>query len=193
MRIRLLVPLTVSLAFVVAACGGSSGPSANAGSSPTTLPGPTTTLHVATQASNVPSVSAKMICATEAQKEIYDSATGVKTVTPVKPTWVDHIYSCDYVYPGGAKMRLSVKEMSSAAETTTYYDSLATKLHRANTPVSVAGAFQTGNGSVVVRKDFKVLLIDVSKLPAQFGVPTESRGDAAINVAATVMGCWTGA
>jgi hypothetical protein len=194
-RIRRLVPLTVSLAFVVAACGGSSGSSSNPGSQSgvTTQSGPTTTLHVATQASNVPSVSAKMICTTEAQKEIYDSATGVKTVAPIKPTWVGHVYSCDYVYAAGARMRLSVKEMSSTAETTSYYDSLATKLHRTNTTVSVPGAFQVKDGSVVVRKDFKVLLIDVTKLPAQFGVPADTRGNVAINVAATIMGCWTGA
>ncbi len=49
------------------------------------------------------------------------------------------------------------------------------------------------DGSVVVRKDYKVLLIDVTKLPPQFGVPPASRGDVAINVAETIMGCWSGA
>jgi hypothetical protein len=134
-----------------------------------------------------------MICETEAQNDIYDSATGVKTVSISTPTWIDHVYSCDYVYPGGARMRLSVKEVSSAAETTAYYDSLATKLHKTNAQVSVPGAFQVQDGSVVVRKDFKILLVDVTKLPAQFGVPPASRGDVAINVAVTVMGCWVGA
>jgi hypothetical protein len=36
-------------------------------------------------------------------------------------------------------------------------------------------------------------LVDVSKLPASFGVPAASKADVAINVAATIMGCWTGA
>jgi hypothetical protein len=189
-RIRLLVPVSVSLALALAACGSSSKPS----SSPTTPQGPTTTIHRATLASNVPSESAKMICAAEAQKDIYDSATGVKTVSVSKPTWVDHVYSCDYVYPGGASLRLSVKEVSSDAETTAYFDSLATKLHKTDERAGLGqGAFQVRDGSLVVRKDFKILLVDVTKLPAQFGVPSDTRANVAINVAVTIMGCWTGA
>jgi hypothetical protein len=190
-RLRLVVPVSVSIALALAACGGSAKPS----SSPTTPPGPTTTAtgHIAKVASSTPSISAKMICEPEAQKEIYDSATGVKTVSVSKPTWVDHVYSCDYIYPGGARIRLAVKEMSSTAETTAYYDSLATKLHKTDAQVSVTGAFQVKDGSVVVRKDYKVLLVDITKLPAQFGVPADSRGDVAINIAVTIMGCWVGA
>jgi len=148
---------------------------------------------VAKLASNVPSVSAKMICEKEAEDDIYESATGVKTVAPFKPTWVDHVYSCDYVYPAGATMKLSVKEVSSEAETTAYFDSLVTSLGKKKDISGLGqGAFQTENGSMVVRKDFKILVIDVSKLPASFGVPAAPRGDVAINVAATIMGCWTG-
>jgi hypothetical protein len=190
-RIRLLLAVTLALAALLAACGGSAKPS----TSPTTPPGPTTTAsgHVAKPASNVASVSAKMICTTEAKNDIYQSATGVKTVAPFKPKWVDHVYSCDYVYPGGAKMTLSVKEVSNEAETTAYFDSLATKLGKTAAPVGIPNAFQVKGGSVVVRKDFKVLLVDVTKLPASFGVPSASKADVAINVAATIMGCWTGA
>ena len=46
---------------------------------------------------------------------------------------------------------------------------------------------------MVVRKDYKILLIDVTKLPAKFGVPSDVRGNVAINVAEAIMGCWTGA
>jgi hypothetical protein len=137
-----------------------------------------------------------MICEPEAINDIYNSATGVKTIKPFKPTWVNHIYSCDYVYPNGAVMRLSVKEMSSTEETTAYFDSLAQKLGKAAKQPTLGlgqGAFVTKNGSLVVRKDYKVLLIDVSKLPAQFGVPADTRENVAINVGVTVMGCWTGA
>ena len=59
-----------------------------------------------------------MICETEAANDIYQQATGVKTIAVFKPTWIDHVYSCDYDYPGGAKMTLSVKEVSSVDETT---------------------------------------------------------------------------
>lgn len=199
-RTRLVVPLFISVALLLAACGGGSG-SNSAGqnpstSSPATSPaGEGTTVHVAIKASNEPSVSAKMICETEAATEIYEQATGVKTIAPFHPTWVDHVYSCDYAYPGGAKMTLSVKEVSSPAETTAYFDSLATKLHKTKSLDQFSlgqGSFQVADGSVVVRKDYKILLIDVTKLPAEFGVPADSRGDVAINVAEAIMGCWSG-
>jgi hypothetical protein len=192
----MLVPVTISLVLLVAACGGSSKPTAQGSgtTAPTSPSGPTTTVHVAKQASNAPSISAKMICETAAKNDIYQSATGVKTIAAFKPTWVDHVYSCDYDYPGGVKMTLSVKEVSSTDETTAYFDSLAAKLGKTKEiPGLGQGAFQVRDGSVVVRKDFKILLIDVTKLPAQFGVPSDTRADVAINVAETIMGCWTGA
>jgi hypothetical protein len=201
-RTRLLLPVTVtvSLALLLAACGGSSGPSASPssrGSSTTAATGasgPSTTVHVAKPVSSTPSLSAKMICETEAEKEIYQQATGVKTVSVTTPTWIDHVYSCAYVYPGGARLTLSVKELADVAETTAYFDSLATKLGKTRDNLGVGqGSFQVRGGSVVVRKDYKVLLVDVTKLPAHFGVPTETPGDAAINVAEAIMGCWTGA
>ncbi len=189
MRTRLLVLIPASLALVLASCGGSSKSASSDATTTTAASG-----HVAKQASNVPSVSAKMICEDEASNEIYNSATGVKTIAALKPTWVDHVYSCDYAYPAGASMKLSVKEVSNTDETTAYFDSLATKLHKSRVLQGVGqGAFQVKDGSVVVRKDYKVLLVDVTKLPANFGVPSASRGDVAINVATTIMSCWSGA
>jgi len=184
---------------LLAACGGSSKPSASPTTqAPTTTAGapsgPSTTVHVAQLAKNVPSVSAKMICTPDAANEIYQQATGLKTVKPFAPRWQEHVYSCDYVYPAGAVMKLSVKEVSSPDETTAYFDSLATKLGKTKDVAQIGqGAFQTPNGSMVVRKDYKILLVDVTKLPAQFGVPSDTRGDVAINVSEAIMGCWTGA
>jgi hypothetical protein len=193
-RTRLLVPVTLLIVLGLAACGGSSSSS----SSPTTTgqskTGATTApAHVAKPVSNKPSISAQMICGPEAIKDIYESATGVKTVSTLKPTWIDHVYACDYVYPAGAVMHLSVKEFANSDETTAYFDSLATKLDKKQDIKSFGQpAFQTQDGSIVVRKDFKVLTVDVSKLPGQFGVPVAPRGDVAINVGAALMGCWTG-
>jgi hypothetical protein len=194
-QLRTVAIASVACASLLAACGGSSSNSGSPGtsSSPTTSGGSGTTEHVARLASNNPSVSAKMICESEAADDIYDQATGVKTIKPFKPTWVDHVYSCAYVYPNGAVMRLSVKELSSDAETTAYFDSLAQKLGKAKDRPEVGKAFTTRNGSLVVRKDYKVLLVDVSKLPASFGVPADPREDVAVNVGVTIMGCWTGA
>ena len=194
-QLRTVAIASVACASLLAACGGSSSNSGSpaTSSSPSTSAGPGTTEHVAKLASKNPSESAKMICESEAANDIYNQATGVKTIKPFKPTWVDHVYSCAYVYPNGAVMRLSVKELSSDAETTAYFDSLAQKLGKEKDQAIGQGAFTTKNGDLVVRKDYKVLLVDVSKLPASFGVPADTRENVAINVGATIMSCWTGA
>ena len=101
--------------------------------------------------------------------------------------------AADYKYPHGAVMTMSVKEMSSEEETTAYFNDLAQKLGKKQQIEIAQGAFITNDGSVVVRKDYKVLLVDISKLPATFGVPEDTRSNAAINTAYTVMNCWTGA
>jgi hypothetical protein len=43
-----------------------------------------------------------------------------------------------------------------------------------------------------VRKDFKVLHVDVSALPDRIGPQRHTRADAAFTVAAVIMSCWTG-
>ncbi len=54
------------------------------------------------------------------------------------------------------------------------------------------GAFQTTDGSMVVRKDWKVLLVNTAGLPAQFGQPPTSSGEVAVTVADVILGCWDG-
>jgi hypothetical protein len=131
-----------------------------------------------------------MVCAEEAQREIA-SALG-ETATVSTPTWVDHLYTCGYDYPSGS-IRLSVKELSSWSQTTAYFHGLATRLGKARDLQGLGqGAFQTTDGSVVVRKDWKVLLVDSAKLPPQFGVPATSSGDVAVTVADVILGCWSG-
>ena len=188
MRSRILL-VVVATAALAAGCGGSSKSGAPKSSGETTTSGG----HVAKVASANPSKSAKMICEDEARQDIADSAVGFDVVQPLKPVWKDHIYSCDYVYKNGAKMTLSVKELSSKEETDAYYNELEQRLGNKAPQYGLGqGAFVTDNGSVVVRKDYKVLLVDVSKLPAQFGDPPDTRSNDAINVGVTIMGCWTG-
>jgi hypothetical protein len=188
MRSRILLVLAVTTA-VAAGCGGSSKSGTPKSSGPTTTSGG----HVAKVASANPSKSAKMICEAEARQDIADSAIGFDVVQPLKPVWEDHVYSCDYVYKNGATMKLSVKELSSQEETDAYYKELEQKLGNKTPQYGLGqGAFVTDNGSVVVRKDYKVLVVDVSKLPAQFGDPPDTRSNDAINVGVTIMGCWTG-
>jgi hypothetical protein len=139
-----------------------------------------------------PSDSAKMICARDAQ-----DALGVNLgITPVQvttPTWSGHLYSCQYVYSTGA-VTLSVQELDNAKETTTYFDGFGTRLGRRPGRLAVGqGAYVTTDGSIVVRKDWKVLYVDVSHLPAEFGQPPQSAADAALSIAATILSCWSGA
>ena len=153
---------------------------------------PGTVRHVAEPAGPYPSASAQMVCAPEAQNEVA-SALGATGTVPVPPTWVDHLYSCRYVYPDGT-MALSVKELSNLAETTAYFESLHRLLGQSEQLNGVAqGAFVTRDGSLVLRKDYKVLLVDTSGLPVPFGSAFKSRSQVAVGVGITVLGCWTGA
>src|SRR2546423_534010 len=83
-----------------------------------------------------PSKSARMVCAPEAQKDIA-SALGVATTGVTEPTWLDHLYSCTYMYPDGS-MALSVKELSSRAQTSAYFASLRAQLGEAERLSGVA-------------------------------------------------------
>ena len=187
---RYRVAVTRLLFLVLAVCGlavagcGSSSPSGS----------PTTTAAAGAAGGHAsganPSASAQMICSTEAKKDIALSL-GV-TATVSKPTWVDHVYACKYTYANGY-INLSVKELETAAQTTAMYNSYAASLGRRTDAVSFGqGAFITTNGSVIVRKDFKVLDIDVSHIPQNFGNPLQDRSNVALSIAATVMSCWTG-
>lgn len=133
-----------------------------------------------------------MVCSDEAQEDIAD-ALGVTPTRVTTPTWVDHVYSCQYVYPNGV-LTLSVKELSSAAETQTYFDERGATLDRLPESVVLGqGAFHTANGSFIVRKDYKVLEVDVSGLPKEFGKLGLPRDVVARNVGEVIMGCWVDA
>jgi hypothetical protein len=133
-----------------------------------------------------------MVCAREAQSELVTSLEAQPTLVTT-PTWMDHVYSCKYMYPDGV-IALSVKELKNAAATTLYFNSLANQFGRRPQGLAIGqGAFYTTNGSVIVRKDYKVLDIDVSQLPPRFGNLGLGPSDAALSVAATIMSCWRGA
>jgi hypothetical protein len=190
----LFATATIAVVGILAAAGCGS----KAGTSTPTTAASSSGSAALEKAGPNPSISAKMVC-NEAKPLIATNAIGFDTTQPLHPTWnvQDHIYACDYVYSGGAQMRLSVKEMSSPAETTAYFDSLQQQYDKTGKTTALSGlgegSFQAPDGSVVVRKDNRVLLIDVSKLPAKFGIGSAQRSETAVSVAATVMGCWTGA
>lgn len=186
--------VAVSAVLALGACGGSSG-SAKAGS---TSPSSTTSVNEFSsplwdKAKPTPSKSAKMVCQKEAQVDIAANL-GLKLTSVTVPTWVkaQHLYSCTYVFPRG-KITLGVKELSNADETTAYFNSVKAKYGVTQQLNGLGqGAWILENNDVVARKDYKVLLVDVHAIPADF-VPAMVRSDVAINVATAIMGCWTGA
>jgi hypothetical protein len=133
-----------------------------------------------------------MICEAEVEADLVQ-ALGRTTVHPVTPSWTDDVYSCAYEYPDGS-FTLSVKQLPDSASTQLFFAHVAARRGRVRQLDGLGeGAFTTPDGSVVVRKDDKVLVVDVRKLAPQFGVPHDSRANVAITIAATIMGCWTGA
>jgi hypothetical protein len=192
MRKYVLVALALVAAMVLAGCG-SSGSSAGSDTTPPTTAVNQLSSPLWEKAKPTPSKSAKLVCSAEARQDIAASV-GVKETSVTTPTWdkAQHLYSCTYVYPKG-KISLSVKEMSSQAETTAYFDSVKQKYGLTQELNGLGqGAWILKNNDVVVRKDYKVLLVDVHAIPANFA-PAMTRSDVAVNVAVAIMGCWTGA
>jgi hypothetical protein len=137
-----------------------------------------------------PSIISKMVCNSEAQRK-FATILGVTAVVET-PTWTNHVYSCRYSYPSGS-FTLSVKELSSWPQTLAYFGRLRSELGDTSTyPRLGQGGFSTRDGSVVVRKDWKVLLVDTSTLPARFGDPPMPAANVAVTVAGIILGCWDG-
>jgi len=161
------------------------------GSTPATAP---TTTRPPKPAGALPSPISVQVCSHEAQREM--AAALGETAQVTTPTWLDHRYACTYGYPTAAppgSFEVSVQELSSWPETYAYYDGLATRLGKSRDLEALGqAAFQTTDGSVVVRKDWKVLLVDNTGLPAEFGVPPTSSTAVAVTVADVILGCWAG-
>jgi len=183
-----IVGCVLAAALALGACG-SSGSGAQ---SPTSTTNPFVNASWEKAGPN-PSISAQMICSGEARKDL-DATLLLKANKVTKPKWVreGHLYSCAYVYRRG-KIVLSVKELSSGAETTNYFESIKRKYGTSDELNGLGqGAWVLKNSDVVVRKDYKVLLVDVTGIPERL-VPAMRRSDVAISVASVIMSCWTGA
>jgi hypothetical protein len=176
----------------IAGCGGSAGPGAAATQSPaSTAPAASTAPGRTPQpAGKSPSSISRMICAPKAVADIAEVMGAKAAVTP--PTWTDHLYSCGFRYSEGT-MVLSIKELSSWPQTYGYFDQLGRTLHETTQIKQLGqGAFITSDGSVVVRKDWKILLVDISGVRGEVGSPPKPPGELAIYVAQAILGCWAG-
>jgi hypothetical protein len=151
---------------------------------------PTASAQASRPADRSPSQIARMVCTPKAAGDIAQ-VLGAKA-SVAAPIWADHLYSCGYQYKEGT-MVLSVKELSSWAQTYAYFDQLARTLHKTFPIAGLGqGAFGVRGGSVVVRKDWKILLVDISGLRGNVGSPPNSPEEVALNVAAAILGCWNG-
>jgi hypothetical protein len=136
----------------------------------------------------VPSAAAKLACSNDAVGDITTNL-GVGVTSPVTPTWSHNIYSCRYVFTGGI-MVLSVEDHPDANAATTAFTS-GEPSGATVVPGLGQQAYARADGSAVIRKDASVLTVDVSGLPATFGVPPHPRNIDALTVADAVLACWT--
>jgi hypothetical protein len=149
---------------------------------------PTTSLLVTYGAQ--PTASAQMVCGSDGQTAL-NTALNLTGLHVTTPTWVDHFYSCTYQYPSGS-FTLSVKELPTIAATVGYFTALKAKYTGAQRLGLGQDGFTGTDGTSVVRKDNKVLVVDVAKLPTQFGSPPQTHLQVSQTVAAALLGCWTG-
>jgi hypothetical protein len=160
-----------------------------AGPIPAALASPAATPGIAGR--RAPSPVSKMICSPEVRAEI----SAVLTVTlkrAARPTWVDQVYACRYPSRSGT-LTLSVKELPDATTSSTYVEDLGVALGRRPDLIRLGDeAFVATDGSVVVSKDNKVLVVDVSRLDPDIGTQHRAPADAALSVASVILGCWTG-
>lgn len=172
---RRLLPLALVLALSACSATAPSAP----GPTPSSATGPAT-------AGAGPDALTKMICEDEVHTELA-GFLGVDTVEPPRPTWVPPVFTCVYAYADG-RFTMTVWEQPDKAATEAYFKSKSD----GGTVLRGLGeaAATLPDGSVVLRKDTKVLLVDVSTLPKQFGQPPSDPAHAALTIAQVVMHCW---
>jgi hypothetical protein len=97
-------------------------------------------------------------------------------------------FSCVYSFDGG-KLDMSVHDLHTIGQARRYFQDLREREAVGDALSGLAeGGFTKADGSVVALKDAMVLTVDVTALP-----PTQvDRSGIAIDLAATVLGCWTG-
>ncbi|MCU1350878.1 MAG: hypothetical protein JWM05_87 [Acidimicrobiales bacterium] len=173
MRKILVSVLTVGL-LGVAGCGSSSK-----GSPSSTSP------------AAGPSKQAKMVCSTEAQRDL-GRALSLKPSAPVRDHWSAPDYSCTYRY-GAASFRLTVRDLPDRAATIRYFtEQLAKHGRKSSIPLGADDAALLRDDGLLARKDRHVLLVDVTGLPARFGKPPVPRTQIAYTVGGVIMACWKG-
>jgi hypothetical protein len=137
-----------------------------------------------------PSAKARMICADEAQEDLAGVlAVRAKVSTP---TWRDRTYACTYRYRSGS-FDISVLEYPRIAQAAAEFTRQSTGPTVTEPGVGMAdGAFVRSDGSIVVRADRRILEVDPTQLPEQFGKLRLTRSAFAQTVATVILRCWKG-
>ncbi|HEY1968969.1 MAG TPA: hypothetical protein VGH89_13545 [Pseudonocardia sp.] len=199
------VALLLAAGALCAACGGQPAPASppvtpghNAKPAwPAPAPWPSSTgpkwPTLAASPPGGPSISARQVCDPNNAQKAIAQALSLRPTSVTSPTWVDHLYTCRYNYPNGS-FTLSVKELTGDSQTVDYIDQLAARFGQKQQLEGIGqGAFWTTNGSLVTRKDNKVLLVDITNLPAQFANPPQPPKAISRVIGTVIMGCWTDA
>ena len=155
------IAAVVAALAAVAGCGGEPAP---VGPPPGQAP--------AAAVPDAPSPQAEMVCQPEAQQDIQDLIGVVPTkVGPIQYT--NHTTTCRYAYADGS-FTLVVEDLPNDITTTRTYEALAGKLGRTTSfDLPDAQGYSTSEGSVVLRRDTKVMLVDVTGLPAHVRRPAQ--------------------
>lgn len=116
---------------------------------------------------------------------------GFEHTVPLTPSWVDHNYSCDYVYEGGT-MRLWVGgEFSSVDETTAYFDSLAETVGGRTFLENVGeDAYSTTTGTRSFARTTRCSWSMCPGCPSASVNQSAAAARIATAVALAVLGCW---
>ena len=187
--------LLVASAVLLTGCASatpSGSPRPSGGQSVPATPTATASAGSSSSQGGGPSESARMICDIEVRSQVA-AMLSLPNPPPTTSSWADQVYTCVYHLTAGP-LTLSVQESADPAAARAYFDTSKQRF-AADRQLSGLGefAYAAPAGSVVVLKDNKTLRVDVTKLPSQFGRPPVLRTDLGSQLAAAIMGCWTGA
>jgi hypothetical protein len=136
-----------------------------------------------------PSRAARMICSDEVRGDLADV---LKASTPTPTSrWAAPVFTCTYRLRVGTLV-LSVRESADHARAKAFAGGERRRLSAYPVAGLTDTAFQTRTGIVVLTKDNDTLLVDASRLPAEFGAEQQKRDAFAYEVASVILGCWTG-